>query len=131
MRNQKWANYIKEKRKTKHLTRRKLAQLGKIDPSYITLIERDGYVPRREKVQNLSRALEVDANEILLMAGYAPDGIPPRELLQKMESNKLEESLIDEMVIALKEIGKLQPKEQKEVAKMITAFVNVMKEKSH
>lgn len=131
MRNQSWANYIKEKRKLKHLTRRKLAELAKIDPSYVTLIERDGYIPRKDKVQDIARALEVDANQILLMAGYAPDGIPPMEFLQKMENMKLEESFEEEMLIVLKQISTLHPKEQKKVAQMITAYVNVIKEKAH
>lgn len=130
VRNQSWANYVKEKRKLKHLTRRKLAELAKIDPSYITLIERDGYVPRRDKVLEMSKALEVDPNQVLLMAGYAPEGIGPKEFLQKIESIKLEQSFQEEMLKVLKEISALQPKEQKEVAKMITAYVNVMKEKA-
>ncbi len=131
MRNQSWANYIKEKRKLKHLTRRKLAELAKIDPSYVTLIERDGYIPRKDKVQDIARALEVDANQILLMAGYAPDGIPPMEFLQKMENMKLEESFEEEMLIVMKQISTLNPKEQKKVAQMITAYVSVIKEKAH
>jgi len=131
LRNQSWANYIKEKRKLKHLTRRKLAELAKIDPSYVTLIERDGYIPRKDKVQDIARALEVDANQILLMAGYAPDGIPPMEFLQKMENMKLEESFEEEMLIVMKQISTLNPKEQKKVAQMITAYVSVIKEKAH
>ena len=130
MRNQTWANYVKEKRKSKHLTRRKLAELAKIDPSYVTLIERDGYVPRKDKVLEIAKSLEVDPNQILLMAGYAPEGIQPREFLQKIENIKLEESFDDDMLRVLKEISALQPKEQREVAKMITAYVNVIKEKS-
>jgi transcriptional regulator with XRE-family HTH domain len=113
----------------KHLTRRKLAELAKIDPSYVTLIERDGYVPRKDKVLEIAKALEVDANQILLMAGYAPEGIPAKEFLQKIESIRLEESFDDEMLIVLKQISTLSPKEQKKVAQMITAYVNVIKEK--
>lgn len=131
MRNQTWANFIKEKRKLKHLTRRKLAELAKIDPSYVTLIERDGYIPRKDKVQDIARALEVDSNQILLMAGYAPDSIPPMEFLQKMENIKLEESFDEEMLVVLKQISTLHPSEQKKVAQMITAYVNVIRDKTH
>jgi transcriptional regulator with XRE-family HTH domain len=130
VRNQVWANFVKEKRKMKHLTRRKLAELAKIDPSYVTLIERDGYIPRRDKVLEMAKALDLDHNQILLMAGYAPEGIQPKEFLQKIESIKLEESFDDEMLQVLKEISALQPREQREVAKMIIAYVNVMKEKT-
>jgi len=76
MRNESWANYIKEKRKAKKLTRRRLASLVKIDPSYITLIERDGFVPRRDKVLSFASVLDVDSDEMLLMAGYAPSDKP-------------------------------------------------------
>jgi len=131
LRNQTWANFIKEKRKLKHLTRRKLAELAKIDPSYVTLIERDGYIPRKDKVQDIARALEVDSNQILLMAGYAPDSIPPMEFLQKMENIKLEESFDEEMLVVLKQISTLHPSEQKKVAQMITAYVNVIRDKTH
>lgn len=131
MRNQTWASFIKEKRKLKHLTRRKLAELAKIDPSYVTLIERDGYIPRKDKVQDIARALEVDSNQILLMAGYAPDSIPPMEFLQKMENIKLEESFDEEMLVVLKQISALHPSEQKKVAQMITAYVNVIRDKTN
>jgi transcriptional regulator with XRE-family HTH domain len=130
VRNQAWANCVKERRKVKHLTRRKLAELAKIDPSYVTLIERDGYVPRKDKVLEIAKALEVEANQILLMAGYAPEGIAAKEILQKIENMKLEESFDDEMLIVLKQISTLSPIEQKSVAQMITAYVSVMKEKS-
>ena len=131
LRNQTWASFIKEKRKLKHLTRRKLAELAKIDPSYVTLIERDGYIPRKDKVQDIARALEVDSNQILLMAGYAPDSIPPMEFLQKMENIKLEESFDEEMLVVLKQISALHPSEQKKVAQMITAYVNVIRDKTN
>ncbi|MDQ7826288.1 MAG: helix-turn-helix transcriptional regulator [Candidatus Eremiobacteraeota bacterium] len=130
MRNQAWANYIKEKRRLKHLTRRKLAELAKIDPSYVTLIERDGYIPRRDKVLEIAKALEVENNQILLMAGYAPEGIQVKEFLQKIDSMKFEQTFDEEMLLVLKEISALPPKEQKKVAQMITAYVNVIKEKT-
>jgi len=129
MRNQGWANYIKEKRKAKHLTRRKLAELAKIDPSYVTLIERDGYIPRKDKVNEIARALEVETNQILIMAGYAPDGISAKEFLQKIENIKFEEAFDEEMLMVLKEISTLHSREQKKVAQMITAYINVLKEK--
>ena len=72
MRNEAWANYIKEKRKEKHFTRRQLAGLAKIDPSYVTLIERDGFIPKRDKVISLASVMDADVGEMLLMAGYSP-----------------------------------------------------------
>lgn len=73
MRNEIWANYMKERRKAKNFTRRHLASLAKIDPSYLTLIERDGCVPRRDKVLSFAEILSADPDEMLLMAGYAPN----------------------------------------------------------
>ncbi len=72
MRNEAWANYVKEKRKSKNFTRRQLAMLAKIDPSYMTLIERDGFVPKRDKVISLASVVDCDPGEMLLMAGYSP-----------------------------------------------------------
>ena len=73
MRNETWANYMRDKRRAKNFTRRHLASLAKVDPSYLTLIERDGCVPRRDKVLSFSEILSVDPDEMLLMAGYAPN----------------------------------------------------------
>lgn len=72
MRNEAWANYIRDKRKKRGFTRRHLAILAKIDPSYMTLIERDGIVPKRDKVIALADVMDIDVGDMLLMAGYAP-----------------------------------------------------------
>lgn len=128
MKNQSWASYVKEKRKTRRLTSRKLAEIAKIDPSYITLIERDGYIPRKDKVIDIGKALEVDENQILIMAGYAPLGVHAKDLIQRMEYIKFEESFEEEMLAVIKEINKLNPRKQKQVAQMLTAYVKVIKE---
>ena len=63
MRNISWAIFVKERRKARGLTRRKLAEMAEIDPSYVTLIERDGYVPRKDKVEMIAQALEADLDQ--------------------------------------------------------------------
>ena len=88
MRNPAWANYVRDRRKACQMTRRKLAELAKIDPSYVTLIERDGYVPRKDKVLEIARAIQADADHTLLVAGYAPDQIPVGEMLNWIKTRR-------------------------------------------
>ncbi|MCL5037212.1 MAG: helix-turn-helix domain-containing protein [Chloroflexi bacterium] len=75
MKNKQWAKFVKRNREKVGLSRRKLAQKASIDPSYITLIENDGYIPSRNKVVNLAEALEINNDRALLEAGYLPDKI--------------------------------------------------------
>jgi len=126
VKNQLWANYIKEKRKTKHLTRRKLAELAKVDPSYLTLIERDGFVPRRDKVIRLSRALECDTDECLLTAGYAPSKVQVTEFLERLERYKDDRDMDEDLKRVIREIRAYSADEQKKIAQMITAYLQVL-----
>lgn len=126
MKNQLWANYIKEKRKGKHLTRRKLAELSKVDPSYLTLIERDGFVPRKDKVIRLARILEVDTDECLLTSGYAPSKIHVTEFLERLERYKDDRDMDEDLKRAVRDIRMFPAEEQKKVAQMITAYLQVL-----
>lgn len=130
MRNEAWANYIKEKRKGKHLTRRKLAELAKIDPSYVTLIERDGYVPRKDKVLELAKALEVDVDHTLLVAGYAPEKVSLKDLLDRLEAIHAEKSMDRELRSALREVIHLPKDKQKELGQMIMVHLHPGKEEA-
>jgi len=123
MRNEAWANYVRDKRKAKHLTRRKLAELAKIDPSYVTLIERDGYVPRKDKVLELARALDVDVDHTLLVAGYAPEKVSLKDLLERLETLHAEKAMDRELRTALREVIHLPKDEQKRIGQMI--LVNI------
>lgn len=76
-----WASYVQEKRREKRIPRYELATRAGIDPSYITLIERDGYIPRKDKVIGLAHALGVSKDECLLYAGFAPLDTPLPVLL--------------------------------------------------
>lgn len=127
MKNLLWANYVKEKRKVKHLTRRKLAEMAKVDPSYLTLIERDGFVPRRDKVIRLARALDCDTDECLLTAGYAPQKVQVTEFLERLERYKDDRDMDEDLKRALREIRTFPAEEQKKVAQMITAYLQVLK----
>lgn len=65
-----WARYVDQKRTSLHLTNRELARLGRMDASYITLIQRDGYIPSPHVILRLAAALNADPDEMLHMAGY-------------------------------------------------------------
>ena len=130
MRNEAWATYVKEKRKARHLTRRKLAELAKIDPSYVTLIERDGYVPRKDKVLELARALEVDIDHTLLVAGYAPEKVSLKDLLDRLEAIHAEKSMDRELRTALREVVHLPKDKQKELGQMIMVHLHPGKEEA-
>lgn len=130
MRNEAWATYVKEKRKARHLTRRKLAELAKIDPSYVTLIERDGYVPRKDKVLELARALEVDVDHTLLVAGYAPEKVSLKDLLDRLEAIHAEKSMDRELRTALREVVHLPKDKQKELGQMIMVHLHSGKEET-
>lgn len=126
MKNNLWANYVKEKRKGKHLTRRKLAELSRVDPSYLTLIERDGFVPRKDKVAKLARAMGCDIDECLLTAGYAPQKVPVTEFLERLERYKDDRDMDEDLKRAVREIRTFSAEEQKNVAKMIIAYLQVL-----
>lgn len=126
MKNLLWANYIKEKRKIKHLTRRKLAEMAKVDPSYLTLIERDGFVPRKDKVSRLARALGCDTDECLLTAGYAPQKVQVTEFLERLERYKDDRDMDEDLKKAVRDIRTFPADEQKKVAQMITAYLQVL-----
>ncbi len=128
MRNQAWANYVKDKRKARGLTRRKLAELASIDPSYVTLIERDGYVPRKDKVLEVARALEADVDHTLLVAGYAPEKIPVKDLLERLETFKSEKVLDKELRASIRELFDLTSAQQKKVSEVLTAYVKTLKD---
>ena len=128
MRNEAWANYVRDKRKANHLTRRKLAELAKIDPSYVTLIERDGYVPRKDKVHELARALEVDVDHTLLVAGYAPEKVSLKDLLERLDSIHAEKSMDRELRSALREVIHLPKEEQKRLGHLILGALHSGKE---
>ncbi len=128
MRNQAWANYVKDKRKARGLTRRKLAELASIDPSYVTLIERDGYVPRKDKVLEIARAVEADLDHTLLVAGYAPEKIPVKDLLERLEHFKSEKVLDKELRASIRELFDLSSAQQKKVAEMLNAYVKTLRD---
>ncbi len=89
-RNRAWGKWVKDKRNAQILTRKELADLAQMDASYITLIERDGYVPRRPFVTRIGMALG-DANGALVAAGFIPPEMSSRirEFMRCPQQSKL------------------------------------------
>lgn len=127
MRNISWALFVKEKRKARGLTRRRLAEMAEIDPSYVTLIERDGYVPRKDKVEMIAQALEADLDQTLLTAGYAPQQMPVGMLIDKLETVKTQTDLIPELKRTVHELFELDEEQQKQASLYIKGFISVIK----
>lgn len=117
-----WAKVLKYHRCRLNLTSKKLAQKAGIDPSYITLMERGGHIPRREKVIALARAMEMDADALLLAAGYVPDSA---ERSGNASVNFLFGSFIPELRLCLCELLELSKQQQREAAGMLFSYLNV------
>ena len=66
--NRAWAQFIEDGRKRAGLTRRELAAAANVDPSYATLWERDGYVPRPNVVKRIAEVFHIDPSEAVLIA---------------------------------------------------------------
>ena len=72
----KWASALITVRKRAHMTRRDIALAVDIDPSYITLMERDGNVPKREIVADIAKATGANEDKLMMAAGYLPEFCP-------------------------------------------------------
>lgn len=67
-----WGAWIREQRESRGWPVVRMGlELG-VDPSYISLMEVDGYVPRREKVMHIALVLDISVDETLIRAGYVP-----------------------------------------------------------
>lgn len=71
---------VKRKRVECDMTRRELASYSGLDPSLVTLIERDNHVPGPENCISMAKAMNVDEDWFMLMAGYATSNL--RKLLK-------------------------------------------------
>lgn len=103
--------------------------MAEIDPSYVTLIERDGYVPKKDKVERLATALNADLDHTLLMAGYAPQQVSMSDILSKIESVRAKEELDAELRVCIRELYTLNSSQQRKVAEVLRSYVRTLKEK--
>ncbi|MDO5296337.1 MAG: helix-turn-helix transcriptional regulator [bacterium] len=135
MYNHEWAAFVRTNRKRLGFNLRKLAFLAGIDASYVTLIERDGYVPKRDKVVAIARALETDIDRTLLEAGYAPESIPISTIMGKTSVEAARDVLIPELSQCLHELAALSQVQQIKVADFLSTFICTLRfrerEKQH
>ncbi len=129
MKSLQWANFVKMHRKRQGLTLRQLGHLAGIDGSYVTLIERDGVVPRKDKVLALARALGVNEDHMLLEAGYAPESITGTAILGRQDPEFSEGTLIPDLSNTMRELYSLNQAQQQKVAELLSAYVYTLKQK--
>ena len=70
------------------MTMREVAAASGIDPSYLTLIERDGYGPKMPLVTALANVLtakKIEQDELMFLAGYAPANISHAEMMAALD----------------------------------------------
>lgn len=82
--NHRWGAWVEQARKRAGMTKRDVAKAGQFDPSYLTLIERDGLVPTRKLTSVIVSALTHDKCEQdvgMVAAGYAPYNVSFSELV--------------------------------------------------
>ena len=127
---QKWSEFIRSHRIKQSLTSRRLAELIGVDPSYITLMERNGCVPKREKVIALGRALRLNTDILLIVAGYAPEHV---DLPLAIESCGAEDSghkIIPELSALLEDMGRLPKNKQKTLVRFLIPLLNTLSSRS-
>lgn len=119
----KWAVFVGKHRKARRLTRRDLARLASMHPSYMTLIEGKGYVPKRDRVRRLAHALEVPESSALLAAGYSNEVVS--STFYDAHKAGFEASFSPRMVNVLRQIAGLNLSEQERIADAIRHLVLV------
>lgn len=77
---------IREIRKQRNLTQRELAERVGLNFTYLSRVENDrldaDQTPREDTIQKIARALNTDADELLLLARRIPDSFRDRILAQ-------------------------------------------------
>lgn len=118
-----WAGFVNARMEHLGLTLLAVARAVRIDPSYVSMIRRGLYKPRREVVVRLANALDVDPDELLLRFGFAPyDRELGRVLLggaSAGDMHRLSPSLRRAIVRAVRVLGR---KRTRQVAACIGAF---------
>jgi transcriptional regulator with XRE-family HTH domain len=73
-----WGKAVQDARIFSNLSRLELSTSVGLNPSYIFMIETQGYVPRKDKVEKIVKSLnlkEEDSDILTIKAGFSPFGI--------------------------------------------------------
>lgn len=116
---ERWGNYVRRQRCLRRLTARELAQKVKLDQSYISLMQR-GYVPSLGVVDRLATALNLNTDEVRLMAGFGPRN--PTRILKLVQKLKLEDTLTEGLRQEFSLCAKLPPEDQDQIARMLMVY---------
>lgn len=101
----KFGQRLRELRTGKSLSQRALAQVIGVSHTYVSKIETGnldfGDFPSKELILKLAKALEADADELLLLAGKVPEGIR-RRILERPDAFRkladLDNQALDELM---------------------------------
>lgn len=118
-----WARYTSSARKAKGLTRRQVARAAKVDASYVTLMERDGYIPKREKVERIGLVLS-STDEALVAAGMLPKPLE-KETAKNQRWASLMERLPADAVHTLELLSRVSRARQNEGLRVLAAYASV------
>lgn len=84
----KWGRFVSLLREKAGLSRRQLALLAGIDPSYMTLIENSGQVPKGDIADKILQAVTRDKlkqDQGMMLAGFAPRNVPMKDILAEIK----------------------------------------------
>lgn len=98
-----WQSFVLEGLRGKDLTKRALGQQARINPGYVTLFCRDGYIPKRDIVERVGLVLG-SIDEALRAAGYLEDG--------KSHEGPCLAGLSQQSLRLLSQLASLPPKDQ-------------------
>src|SRR4030067_762812 len=68
----KFGNYIRQCRQSAGLSLRELAEIGQINPAYLSRVERGIVPPSDAFVQAVADALKIESESLFLLAGRVP-----------------------------------------------------------
>lgn len=132
--NQPFGEFLRTVRKDKKISLRKLEELTDISFSHLSKIERGEYTPTRESVEVIAKSLELNEDECLLSAGYAPNKIINQDNTYDSlaEINKLAEKYgIEQMgFFDIDEWKNLGPDDVKMIEEHFKMIVRLAKERN-
>ncbi len=116
-----WGDWVKDRRKAKQMTRRALAIAADLDPSYITLMERDSYIPKRHVCARIGRVL-ADEETGMIMGGFIDLG--RRRKLVHLPAHAEIDKLPEHLRILVRKLAKAPARVQEQAAAVLTVLVS-------